>query len=419
MLKQIIEAARLSPEFCASLIRVPAEQFKEWVDGKRPLPHFVVPELSTILGVSTKDLTARRPARGSSDSSVAPAIWFKLRDEKLTPADREFVGLVRRLGFFISQLETIRGIRSSSAWRAVAQTVAAEVDRAAPPAVQGRDVALRFRAAANLEHGQAGIGEILRPRLRQIGLAVIESPIPKSSLEGCCFAVGGEGTLGPCVFANTFKSTWFRRNEILLHEVCHAIFDLENDPVSLDFLDQTGDSPILSEARAHAFAQEALAPRSVLVHFTNQLGINWTFLTERQLAGLLAEVHVEQKTLLEAAYDDGLIDDELLVKYMKYTCADDLRELSPHAGTTREFLRRQASESPKWIVENRHTTAGARTLRLPVGYVQQVIDAANAGDISIGKAAELLMMDRCTTPEFVAPSTPTGPWTSPAVCTIL
>jgi Zn-dependent peptidase ImmA (M78 family) len=396
MLKQIIEAARLSPEFCASLIRVPAEQFKEWVDGKRPLPHFVVPELSTILGVSTKDLTARRPARGSSDSSVAPAIWFKLRDEKLTPADREFVGLVRRLGFFISQLETIRGIRSSSAWRAVAQTVAAEVDRAAPPAVQGRDAALRFRAAANLEHGQAGIGEILRPRLRQIGLAVIESPIPKSSLEGCCFAVGGEGTLGPCVFANTFKSTWFRRNEILLHEVCHAIFDLENDPVSLDFLDQAGDLSNLSEARAHAFAQEALVPRSVLVHFTNQLGINWTFLTERQLAGLLAEVHVEQKTLLEAAYDDGLIDDELLVKYMKYTCADDLRELSPHAWTTREFLRRQASESPKWIVENRHTTAGARTLRLPVGYVQQVIDAVNAGDISIGKAAELLMMDRYT-----------------------
>jgi Zn-dependent peptidase ImmA (M78 family) len=396
MLKQIIEAARLSPEFCASLIRVPPEQFREWVDGKRPLPHFVIPELSTILGVSKKDLTARGPGRGSGDSAVAPAIWFKLRDEKLGQADREFVGLVRRLGFFISQLETIRGIRSSSAWRAVAQTVAAEVDRAAPPAMQGRDAALRFRSAANLEHGQSGIGEIIRPRLRQIGLAVIESPIPKSSLEGCCFAVGAEGNLGPCVFANTFKSTWFRRNEILLHEVCHAIFDLENDPVSLDFLDQTEDLSILSEARAHAFAQEALVPRSVLVHFTNQMGLNWACLTEHQLAGLLAEVHVEQKTLLEAAYDNGLIDEEQLVKYIKYGCATALRELSPHAWTTREFLRRQANESPKWVVENRHTTAGSRTLRLPAGYVKQVIDAANDGDISIGKAAELLMMDRYT-----------------------
>jgi Zn-dependent peptidase ImmA (M78 family) len=236
----------------------------------------------------------------------------------------------------------------------------------------------------------------MRPRLRQIGLAVIESPIPKSSLEGCCFAVGTEGNLGPCVFANTFKSTWFRRNEILLHEVCHAIFDLENDPVSLDFLDQPGDLSILSEARAHAFAQEALAPRSVLVHFTNQMGLNWACLTEHQLAGLLAQVHVGQKTLLEAAYDNGLIDEEQLVKYVKYSCAAALRELSPHAWTTREFLRRQANESPKWIVENRHTTAGARSLRLPAGYVKQVIDAANDGDISVGKAAELLMMDRYT-----------------------
>jgi Zn-dependent peptidase ImmA (M78 family) len=396
MLKQIIEAARLSPDFCASLIRVPPEQFKEWVDGKQPLPHFVIPELSTILGVSKLDLTARRPARGSGDSAVAPAIWFKLRDEKLTPADREFVGLVRRLGFFISQLETIRGVRSSAAWRAVAQTVAAEVDRAAPPAVQGRDAALRFRAAANLEHGQSGVGEIIRPRLREVGLAVIESPIPRSTLEGCCFAVGTEENLGPCVFANTFKSTWFRRNVILLHEVCHAIFDLENDPVSLDFSDQAGDSSILSEARAHAFAQEVLAPRSVLVHFANKMGLNWACLTEHQLAGLIAEVHVEQRTLLEAAYDNGLVDEEHLAAYMKCSCAAALRELSPHAWTTREFLRRQASESPKWIVENRQTTAGSRSLRLPAGYVKQVIDAVNDGDIGIGKAAELLMMDRYT-----------------------
>src|SRR5205085_3529674 len=126
-----------------------------------------------------------------------------------------------------------------------------QIDRSAPPGVQGREAALRFRAAANLEHGCTGAGELIRPRLRQVGLVVIESPVPKSSLEGCCFEVGPEADLFPCVFANTFKSTWFRRNEILLHEVCHAIFDLENDPVSLDFRDQARNASVLSEARAH------------------------------------------------------------------------------------------------------------------------------------------------------------------------
>jgi hypothetical protein len=394
MLKQIIEATRLSPEFCASLLRVPVEQFQEWMDGKRPIPQFVVPELSTILGVSEKSLLARGPVRGTDGGSLAPAIWFKLRADNLAAADREFVGLVRRLGFFMAQLEAIRGVQSSPAWRAVSQTVLAQVDRSAPPAVQGRDAALGFRAAANLEHGQTGIGELIRPRLRQIGVVVIESPIPKSPLEGCCFSIGPEGSPRPCVFANTFKSTWFRRNEILLHEVCHAIFDLENDPVALDFRDQPGEASALSERRARAFAQETLVPRSVLVHYANQLGLNWQCLTPRQLAQLMASIHVEQETLLRATDEQNFISEDLYSQYMDYNCGSVLRELSFHAWPTRDFLRQQAGESPKWIAENRNTTVGARSLRLPSGYVQQVIDTLNTGEISVAKAAELLMMDR-------------------------
>jgi len=394
MLKQIIEATRLSPEFCASLLRVPAEQFREWMDGKRPIPQFVVPELCTILGVSEKSLLARAPVRGTDGGSLAPAIWFKLRTDNLTGADRELVGLVRRLGFFMAQLEVIRGIRSSRAWRAVAQAVLEQIDRSAPPTVQGRDAALSFRAAANLEHGQTGIGELIRPRLRQIGLVVIESPIPKSSLEGCCCAIGPEGSPRPCVFANTFKSTWFRRNEILLHETCHAIFDLENDPVALDFRDQSGEAAALSEVRARAFTQETLVPRSVLVHYTNQVGLNWQRLTPQQLAQLMASIHVEQETLLRAAYEWNFISDDLYSQYSDYNCGSVLREISFHAWSTRDFLRQQAGESPKWIAENRNTTVGARSLRLPAGYVQQVIDTLNTGEISVAKAAELLMMDR-------------------------
>lgn len=394
MLKQIIDATRLSPEFCASLLRVPAEQFREWLDRKSPIPQFVVPELSTILGVSEKSILAQGPVRSTDGGSLAPAIWFKLRTDNLTAADREFVGLVRRLGFFMAQLEAIRGVRSSPAWRAVSQAVLAQVDRSAPPAVQGRDAALSFRAAANLENGQVGIGELIRPRLRQIGMVVIESPIPKSSLEGCCFSIGPENGLRHCVFANTFKSTWFRRNEVLLHEVCHAIFDLENDPVALDFRDQSVEATALSEVRARAFAQEALVPGSVLTHYTNQLGLNWHCLNPRQLTQLMASVHVEQETLLRAAVERNFLAEDLFSKYMDYNCGSMLREISFHAWSTRDYLREQADESPKWIAENRNTTVGARSLRLPAGYVQQVIETLNAGEISTAKAAELLMMDR-------------------------
>jgi Zn-dependent peptidase ImmA (M78 family) len=366
------------------------------MDNKRPIPQFVIPELSAVLGLSEKSLLARNAIRGVDGGSLAPAIWFKLRTDDLTDSDREFVGLVRRLGFFMGQLEAIRGSRSWSAWRAVAQAVLQPVDRSAPPAVQGRDAALGFRAAAKFEHGQSGIGELLRPRLRQVGVVVIESPIPKSSLEGCCFSIGAEGSLRPCVFANTFKSTWFRRNETILHEVCHAIFDLDNDPVSLDFRDRSKGASDLTEVRARAFAQEALVPRSVLVHYANQLGINWESLTARDIAQLMASVHVEQETVLRAAYDSGFISEDQVHRCSEYNCAAVLREISFHAWTTREFLRQQADQSPKWIAENRNTTVGARSLRLPAGYVQQVIETLNMGEISIGKAAELLMIDRYT-----------------------
>ena len=394
MLKQIIEAARLRPEFCAGLLRVPLDQFRAWMEGQAPIPQFVVPELCTVLGISQETLASRTSLRAEDRASLAPAIWFKLRSDSLTDADRELVGAVRRLGFLMAQLEAIREVRSVSTWRVVARSVLEQVDRSAPPSIQGRVAAIRFRSACGLEHGQAGIGEILRPKLRQSGLVVIESPIPKSSLEGCCFTIGSEVELRPCIFANTFKSTWFRRNQILLHEACHAIFDIDNDQVALDFRDgERNTRDRLSEARATAFALDVLLPKTVLRHYTNQLGINWLAATPSNLAQLMSLVHVEQGALLQAAYQSNLITDDELAQYSGFNCGVLLREFSPHAISTREYLAR-VGHPPKWIAENRTATVGARRLRLPVGYVDQVLETLKLGDISVPKAAELLMMDR-------------------------
>jgi Zn-dependent peptidase ImmA (M78 family) len=396
MLKDVIEATRLSPEFCAGLLRVTVSEFRDWMDGKRQIPQFVMPEFAAVLGIHEKNLVAKPPLRNADRGALAPAVWFRLRAAELSDADREFVGLVRHLGFFMDQLDSIRQVRSSSAWRAVAQTVLGGIDRGAPPAIQGRDAASAFRAAVGFEQGQTGIGEVLRPRLRHKGIVIIESPIPKSSLEGCAFAIGSDSNSRPCVFGNTFKSTWFRRNDTILHEVCHAVFDLENDAVSLDFREGSNDALGISEVRARAFAQECLAPRSVLVHYANQLGIDWAALTVRNVAQLIASIHVEQQSLLRAAYDADLISDEQRARYAGYDCAAVLRELSYHSWPAHQFLRNEADLSPKWIAKNRNTTLGTRTLRLPAGYVKQVIDTLNLGEISFAKAAELLMMDRYT-----------------------
>ncbi len=52
MLKDIVNSTKLPHDFCASLIRVDPAQFKDWMEGVVPIPSFIIPELSTVLGVS-------------------------------------------------------------------------------------------------------------------------------------------------------------------------------------------------------------------------------------------------------------------------------------------------------------------------------------------------------------------------------
>src|SRR5579863_1461622 len=99
-LNEIIGSTGLGASFCAGLIGVSDERFEQWLQGSRSLPAFALPELSSILGISIDSLM-----RG--EKLLEPAIWFKLRDARLTPADREMVGLIRKLGFYMDQLRLV------------------------------------------------------------------------------------------------------------------------------------------------------------------------------------------------------------------------------------------------------------------------------------------------------------------------
>jgi len=179
---------------------------------------------------------------------------------------------------------------------------------------------------------------------------------------------------------------------VLMHEVGHAIFESAYVGASVDFMDKEENSEPL-EMRAQAFAQECLVPKSVLIHIAQSNGIKWTNLSARSLALLVADTHVEQRTVVDAAVEEGLVQPEMADELKRIDIAKELHEISEHALSTEEYLERFGPDAEQWVGK-RTTTLSPRSLRLPVGYVNSVVEAYKNCQISSGKAAEYLVIDR-------------------------
>jgi Zn-dependent peptidase ImmA (M78 family)/transcriptional regulator with XRE-family HTH domain len=387
-LNEIIESTGLGASFCAGLVGVSDERFEQWLKGSRSLPAFVLPELSSILGISIDSLE-------KGEKLLEPAIWFKLRDARLTSADREMVGLIRKLGFYMDQLRSVFQ-DADQKYCTILKSVRESIDKTSHPITQGQSAAICFRSVTCLDNGQSGIGEVIRPASRAWGLLIVESPL-KSTVEGCSFNVGNGQT--PCMYANTYKTSWFQRNAILMHELAHVIFDLEDEQVTIDFKHEgfaQEQENQLRELRAHAFSRECLVPKTVLTSVVNLHGIKWSALSKEDLAQLIAATHVHKSFLLRAALAYGFVDPPAFERYMDYECDAELRKLSTHALPAKEYFKTLTQKSPKWIAENRSTSLGARVLRLPLGYLVRVLEAYRARMISLGKAAEMMMTDEGT-----------------------
>jgi Zn-dependent peptidase ImmA (M78 family) len=394
LLKQILDSARLSPQVSAGLLGVSPSLFNDWVTGQRSVPESMIDRLSTILGISSMDLRTTKRMKGNQ-ADIAPAIWFKLRGEGLVDADRECVLLIRQLGYYINQLEEVTG-KKPVGWKNLFESIRDNTDIQAPPREQGRQAARMFRESTGLGHGCKGIGDVFRGYLRNQGILIIESPLPESKVEGCSFYLGS--TTGsferPCVFSNSHHNTWFRRNQILMHEIGHAIFDVQSAGASIDFEDD-GISYDVAEERAQAFSFEALVPREVLRHLSQTNGIRWDKASSNDLATLIAGAHVEQKALVSAALEHEFINEDQAIGYRSLDISSELKAATEHALSTDEFLARKGIDQSPWI-EKRNTTIPVRSLRLPVTYITSVLDAVDNDDISRAKAAELLMIDEET-----------------------
>ena len=401
MLKPLLDDAGLEPDTCAALLGIDPTLFTQWSTGQRDIPGFILPELASVLGVDQKALAEGRAEK-------APAIWFKFRNtEHLKNQDRELVVLIRRLGFYVKQLNSVIGF-SAKKWQVHFDLISKQLEpsRHGSPVVQGELAARTFRENADLGHSTltlggriSGPGDVIRGILRNLGILVIEMPVPESAIDGCSFYVGESGNDPgtPCLFINTFRQNWFRRNYVLAHELAHAVFDIQGESALVDYKvnDKDQKPPVeltVMEARANAFARNCFASREVLAALTAKLGLNWTNLDAKELAELVAHAQVDLKVILTSAVECQLITKEQSERYSRKRIIKHLRALTERALTTREFFDSQI-EGTVWSAEERETTIPSRPLRLPVPYIKSVIETANSGLISESKAAELLMIE--------------------------
>lgn len=387
LLQKVLESAALSHDACASALGISRQIFEEMLAGQREIPRSIVPLMAATLGVDESLFTDTAKPQRSCDH--VPAIWYKLRAEGLTDADREYVLAVRQLAFHQHELEEVTDTRSVG-WKTLFEELRRETNPQASPTEQGRQAARFFRRATGLDQGAIGIGEVFRGHLRNIGVLVTETPAPESVLDGCSFYVGPSGAERPSIFANAYRTTWFRRNRILLHELAHAIFDVESAIAALDRSNKPS-SDRLQEDRADSFAQECLVPPEVLRHFVSKRGIKLASIDAATLAEFIAATHVEQRLLVKALLDAELIDSAKAEALEAVDVAADLRRISEHALSTEEYLKKDLRREA-WI-KGRTTTTSARKLLLPSRFVGAVLDSFKAQIISRGKAARMLMID--------------------------
>ncbi len=393
---KVIEQAGLGTKACADVLGVDHGLFEEWANGQREMPPSYISILAATLGVKADVLTSGAVASAKGLTKAEPAaIWFKFKGTEFTEADRESVLAVRRLGHNANELEQAVLGQPNRAWDVLFQDIMRQVDFQASPSDQGRLAARLFCERNQFGHGGRGSGEILRDRLRSKGILLIESPLPQSEVEGCSFYVGDSSAQRPCLFVNTYITTWFRRNVIIMHELGHAVFD-QTSGGQIDTLSDdryTTDEQTLVEMRAEAFARETLLPKKFLLTLCNHNGLQPTALTKMGMAALVAQSGVEKKTVIQVMHDHELIDDTLFQTYLSFEIADELRSISDHALSTKEYIAKIGEQAALPWKGKRLASATMRNLLLPVPYVKAVLEAVRAYTISISRAAELLMID--------------------------
>lgn len=395
-LRKVIEDAGLGLEASADVLGVSVDVFRQWADGQREIPPIYATVLAASLGVKPEALMGRAAASKGAQRLEPAAIWFKFRGDNFTHTDRESVLAIRRLGHNANLLEQATLGSINKAWDVIYQSAMRTVDLQSSPSEQGRSAARVFCEMNQFGHGGNGVGDILRDRLRSIGILLIESPLPHSQVEGCSFYVGESSAQRPCIFVNTYKTTWFRRNVIIMHELGHSLFDSTSGG-QVDTIESPESASLnkenLIEVRADAFARETLLPQKILRTILTRHGLRANSLTAEGLAALVADSGVEKKTIVGVLLEREFIDEALATHYLALDIAGYLRAISDHALSTKEYIAKIGQQSASVWTGKRSAAFAKHKLLLPVPFVKAVVEAVKGYSISISRAADLLMID--------------------------
>lgn len=386
--------------FWANLVGCSVRQLTEWRAGQRELPASVADKFARAIGVPADVLLNRARVEGGA-VGLLPPMWLKARAQGLGEKEHETIAKARMLAAKYD--ETLALLEPpSEKHRIFLNEIKSRVDVQAPATHQGAVAAAAFLDLSGLAQTQKGIGEVFRGALRARGILILETPVSSPTFEGFCVPVGTVPTSRPCLLANSYRTTWFRRNYVLLHELAHAIFDLEGATAVFDTSTDTEGArgPVeaaarrIAEDRADSFAMRALVSEELLVAMENR-GYKLEHLGRETFAHLIANVHAEQRTIVRAALAYNMVDDEQARDLDAIVIPNrELAAVSKHARGIAALSREELvyPEVQDW--KDRMTTFPVMGIRLPIPFVRLVLQALGAEKITAGKAAELLMVTR-------------------------
>ncbi|MBL8113068.1 MAG: ImmA/IrrE family metallo-endopeptidase [Acidobacteria bacterium] len=379
----------------ATLAGVDVSRIREWEEDDA-LPGREASLLADATGIPIEALI------GGDGNVVPPMMWKKDR-EGAEQENLVRIAHARLIGArFVNLMALIRGDGDAAATPDGFQALLGKLRSVAPTspvADQARLTAEAFTEESGF--GVGPVGELLRPWLRSKGFVVLEMGFKgtkTSKVEGLLTYVTTDGGVQrPLIIANSYGTSWARRNYIILHELAHAIHDWQADGSSIVDQQERGHDTA-PEERADEFAIRVLVSERLLRHLGNG-GLALANAGVKELAALVRGTHAEVRHIVRAGQMYDLIDEKEANRLLGLTAGAMaiVGETDPHALSLDKAM---AIPGYVKIEENRNllTSKKRRTvwpipnLVLPIPFVSAVRQAWRAEKISARRAAELLMI---------------------------
>lgn len=359
------EASGFTQENAAEFLQVSRPTVSQIEAGKTRLDSLTLRQLATLYRRPIESFFGPTEPRAATDDLVMKKV------AGLAPTDRavvtQFLQFCRNLAFVRRLLGRTRRERASS--RPIgtrARKYAAEV-----AAKEERDL---------LGLADAPIGERLFDLLETLGLAVYRAPLNDPRLSGLLV---NHPEAGPVIFVNASQSRW-RQVFTAAHEFGHYLFHRSDQPVACRIFTLAGKQEALditAEEFVNAFTSEFLMPEDGIKRLLVEMGAASDRLNPEDVVRLQRHFGVSFQAMLYRLLRLRLLS-EVDVQRMK-------EETRPVALAWKLGYMLDSDEFGEPEVDELDLAR-----RFPREYIALVLEAFDRREISNGRAAELLELNR-------------------------